>query len=241
MYPNQLGWLLIDEAGQATPQSIAGSIYRSKRSIILGDPLQVEPVVTIPSGLVFKLRQQDQVDLIWSPNQTSAHQLADRISTHGTYMQNGFSDDLIWTGFPLRTHRRCDDPMFTIANKIAYGEQMVKDTTDEPLEFDIGISQWFHIVDENPPINKHILEGEIEELKIKITQLQNKGYEGNIYVISPFKSVADQCAREFYRNSKISCGTIHKFQGKEADIVFLVLGGDPKSSGARNWASSKLN
>lgn len=241
LYPNQLGWLLIDEAGQATPQSIVGSIYRSKRSIIIGDPLQVEPVVTIPAGLVFKLRQQEQVDTIWSPTQTSAQQLVDRISTRGTYMQNGFSDDLIWTGFPLRTHRRCNDPMFTIANKIAYGEQMVKDTIDEPLEFDIGISQWFDIVDEKPPINKHALKGEIEELKTKIIQLQNKGYNGNIYVISPFKSVADQCAREFYRNQNISCGTIHKFQGKEADIVFLVLGSDPKSSGARNWASSKPN
>lgn len=241
LYPNQLGWLLIDEAGQATPQSIAGSLYRSKRSIIIGDPLQVEPVVTIPPGLVFKLRQQEQVDSAWSPTQTSAQQLADRISTRGTYMRNGFSDDLIWTGFPLRTHRRCYNPMFTIANKIAYGEQMVKDTTDVPLKADIGLSQWFHIADENPPINKHVLKGEIEALKAKIIQLQNNGYNGNIYVISPFKSVADQCAREFYQQPEISCGTIHKFQGKEADIVFLVLGSDPKSSGARNWASSKPN
>lgn len=88
---------------------------------------------------------------------------------------------------------------------------------------------------------QHVLKGEIEELKAKITQLQNNGYNGNIYVISPFKSVADLCAREFYQQPEISCGTIHKFQGKEADIVFLVLGSDPKSSGARNWASSKPN
>lgn len=245
LFPNmnedQIGWLLIDEAGQASPQFAAGSLHRSRRSIIIGDPLQVEPVVTIPSSLVFKLRKQNNVDPIWSPSQTSVQQLADRISTTGTYMQNGFSHQLIWTGYPLRTHRRCDDPMFTIANKIAYGEQMVKATQYEFVEHYIGPSQWFHIDDANPPINKHALKAEIDELKSKIKQLQEGGYKGGIYVISPFKTVASTCRNEFYENPAVSCGTIHKFQGKEADVVFLVLGSDPKSSGARNWASQKPN
>ena len=30
MGQDSLGWLLIDEAGQATPQSAAGAIWRSK-------------------------------------------------------------------------------------------------------------------------------------------------------------------------------------------------------------------
>lgn len=245
LFPNmnkgQIGWLLIDEAGQAAPQYVPGSLHRSKRSIIIGDPLQVEPVVTIPSNLVFKLRQQDKVDHRWSPSHTSAQQLADRISTRGTYMQNGFSEELIWTGYPLRTHRRCDDPMFSIANKIAYGEQMVKATQEEFVENYIGVSQWFHIDDTNPPINKHALKEEIEALKTKVNQLQKTGYTGNIYVISPFKTVASTCTSEFRENHAVSCGTIHRFQGKEADVVFLVLGSDPKSSGARNWASQKPN
>lgn len=42
-------------------------------------------------------------------------------------------------------------------------------------------------------------------------------------------------------DKKIECGTIHRFQGKEADVVFLVLGGDPRSQGARNWVSQKPN
>ncbi|WP_413603275.1 AAA domain-containing protein [Flavobacterium sp. 7A] len=60
-------------------------------------------------------------------------------------------------------------------------------------------------------------------------------------MISPFKSVASSCEEEFRNDKKILCGTINKFQGKEAEIVFLVLGSDPKSTGARNWASQKPN
>ncbi|SHL62651.1 DEAD/DEAH box helicase [Flavobacterium pectinovorum] len=238
---NQIGWLLIDEAGQATPQSAVGIIHRSKRCVIVGDPLQVEPVVTIPANLVAKLRQLSNVDLLWSPLQTSVQQLADRISLSGTYMQNGTESDPIWTGFPLRTHRRCDEPMFSIANKIAYSDQMVKAVKENSKEIFIGASQWFHVENINPPINKHVIIEEIDLLKIKITELLNSGYSGNIYVISPFKSVAGACDNEFRKIENVFCGTVHKFQGKEADIVFLVLGSDPKSSGARKWASQKPN
>ena len=90
-------------------------------------------------------------------------------------------------------------------------------------------------------INKHVIIEEIDLLKIKITELLNSGYSGNIYVISPFKSVAGACDNEFRKIENVFCGTVHKFQGKEADIVFLVLGSDPKSSGARKWASQKPN
>ncbi len=237
----QIGWLLIDEAGQATPQSAAGLIHRAKHCVIVGDPLQVEPVVTMPEKLVTKLRNEHSVSVDWSPYRTSVQQLADRVSLSGTYMNIGDTDEKIWTGFPLRTHRRCDDPMFSIANKIAYSDQMVKAIDTNSTETFIGPSCWFNVSTAPTIINKHVIKEEIDLLKLKITELRNIGYEGEIYVISPFKSIASYCNEILRGQPKISCGTIHTFQGKEADIVFLVLGSDPKSSGARNWASQKPN
>ena len=49
---NELGIVIIDEAGQATPFSAMGLLYRSNRCIIVGDPLQVEPVMTVTSTLI---------------------------------------------------------------------------------------------------------------------------------------------------------------------------------------------
>ena len=237
----QIGWLLIDEAGQATPQSAAGIIHRAKRCVIVGDPLQVEPVVTMPEKLMTKLRNEHKVSVDWSPHQASVQQLADRVSTSGTYMNVGGTDEKIWTGFPLRAHRRCDDPMFSIANEIAYSNQMVKAINKNSEEIFIGRSSWFNVSTETTLVNKHVIVEEITLLQQKIQELRGIGYSGSIYVISPFKSIANYCENTFRTDEKVSCGTIHKFQGKEADIVFLVLGSDLKSSGARNWASQKPN
>lgn len=245
LFPNinkkQIGWLLIDEAGQATPQSAVGLIHRARRCVIVGDPLQVEPVVTMPEKLVTKLRSEHNVPVDWSPYRVSVQQLADRVSKAGTEMTIGDTKEKIWTGFPLRTHRRCDDPMFSIANEIAYSNQMVKAVNKNSEEEFIGSSCWFNVHTDVTLVNKHVIVEEINLLQQKIQDLRNIGFKNDVYVISPFKSVASYCENVFRGDSKVSCGTIHRFQGKEAEIVFLVLGSDPKSSGARKWASQKPN
>ena len=234
-----IGWLLLDEAGQATPQSAAGIIYRAKRSIIIGDPLQIEPVVTVPGKLISVLNGQYKTDPLWSPLRSSAQILADRITVGGTWMKQSDNDEKIWTGFPLRTHRRCNNPMFAISNEIAYSNQMVKAMDDVPFECVLGPSAWFDI-DGSHIQNKQVVEEEISLLIEKIGLLGKTQEE--VFVISPFKSVADRCKQEFHHNNPtVQCGTIHTFQGKEADIVFLVLGSDPGKPGSRQWASQKPN
>jgi superfamily I DNA and/or RNA helicase len=40
---------------------------------------------------------------------------------------------------------------------------------------------------------------------------------------------------------EITAGTIHTAQGREADIVVIVLGGDPRRTGDKAWAAEKPN
>lgn len=64
-----------------------------------------------------------------------------------------------------------------------------------------------------------------------------------IALISPFRDCAHhlrRIARDFgVDGGKV--GTVHTAQGKEADVVILVLGGDPRLPGAKAWAASKPN
>ena len=98
-------------------------IWRAKQAVIVGDPLQIEPVVGLDDAVVEQVRKFYDVDSQWSLKTASVQNLADRANRFGSYISNDNSE--IWVGCPLRVHRRCLNPMFDIANKIAYGGKMV--------------------------------------------------------------------------------------------------------------------
>jgi superfamily I DNA and/or RNA helicase len=62
-----------------------------------------------------------------------------------------------------------------------------------------------------------------------------------VMVIGPFRDVDRGVRRVARRYPGVRAGTVHTAQGKEADIVLLVLGSDPRRPGARAWAASRPN
>lgn len=242
MGQGSIGWLLLDEAGQANPASACGAIWRSQRCILIGDTLQVPPVVTIPEGLTDFLQDQYKYpEAHWSPLYSSAQRLADRATMVGAEIDIAASP--VWTGVPLRAHRRCQEPMFSLANAIAYNDQMVKLTVDQETRPPLPKSCWIDTKGGHMT-NRHTVTEEITVVRQLLIQLSSADYgtEKEVYIISPFRTVGDHCRDEFVRKTnKIHSGTIHTFQGKEADIVLLVLGTERKNAGARQWASSIPN
>lgn len=238
-----LGWVLIDEAGQACPQQAAGAIWRSRRAVVVGDPLQLPPVVTIPKKVQLDIAASCDVSTDWLAPQVSVQSLADRVGRFGTTLGQGDRD--VWVSAPLKVHRRCDDPMFSLCNQIAYNGIMVNGVhrgSGESMWSKIPHSRW---LDEPANINEtHLQPNQIRRLRQVLEDLERRGipYSGMI-AISPFREVANKLSdlgRE-RRYSGLRAGTIHTAQGREADVVFLVLGGAPDRPGAKAWAAQTVN
>ena len=252
---NSIGWVLIDEAGQATPQAAVGAIMRAKRAFVVGDPLQIEPVVTLSGSLVEKLAEFFGVDANdWCAPFISTQSLADRSSKYGARIETNQGELII--GSPLLVHRRCEEPMFSVSNDLAYDGQMVKATVDKPSSIReiLGPSQWIHL--EGNARDKWCPEEGEKVVELIKSAANGLGTLPDIFVITPFRIVAENMRlrlrqeRNFFGQFGEDCdvwlanrvGTVHTFQGKEAEAVIFVLGAPMSSQGgARNWATSTVN
>jgi hypothetical protein len=240
-----LGWLFIDEAGQAAPQEAVGGVWRARRTVVVGDPLQLEPIVNLPLTVQHALRKTYEVPEVWTPDGTSVQGVADRVARYGTYLppQDG-GDEPIWIGAPLRVHRRCDRPMFEVCNRIAYGgDLMIYGTRLDGAYYDDNA--WLDV--DSSRTNGNWVPAEGDALRDLIADLLSHGVAAaDIRVISPFrdavrgsKDVCRQVVGGGFADDNV--GTVHTVQGKESDVVILVLGGRPDSPGVRRWASQRPN
>jgi len=251
--PASLGWLLIDEAGQALPQAAVGALMRTQRAVIVGDPQQIEPIVTLPDTLTEALCRRFGVD----PNRfnaplASAQTLADAATSYFAEFASRHGSRTV--GVPLLVHRRCAAPMFGISNAIAYERLMVdaKQPATSPIRELLGPSQWFDVhgstADKWCP----------EEGQIVLDLLQRIAaarLAPDLYIVTPFVIVQDNLRRMIYDSGVLDgwvkdprgwirerVGTVHTVQGREAEAVFFVLGAPtPLQSGARGWAGGRPN
>jgi hypothetical protein len=234
----EIGWLLVDEAGQAPPQAAVGALWRSRRALLVGDPLQLKPIVTVSDAVLEHMRTHYRVDGHWLPNRQSAQTLADEATPWGCMA--GPAGSKTWVGLPLVVHRRCDRPMHGLSNRIAYDGIMVYGTLAPSPEKETRASLptgWIHA---SGTSQGNWVPAEGKALQELLALLCKDGVEAkDVSVITPFRDVRNNL--KHIVGNKMVYGTIHTMQGKEAPVVIMVMGGNTAGSGARNWAVSEPN
>ena len=254
-----IGWLLIDEAGQAVPQAAVGAIRRARRVVAVGDPLQIEPVVKLPQGVSRRVAEAYGIDPdAFVAPMASIQALVDRASRYrGSFTApDGVGRRVV--GAPLLVHRRCQEPMFSMSNAMAYDGQMVFAVSGRPpgaAEAALGRSHWID-VPALPGQSGKFSEDEADALVDAFARLAATGAKApDCYVLSPFREVANRLRARLSSERQIlsrlgvgdrwvaeRTGTVHVAQGREASAIFLVLGAPGEDqNGARHWASSEPN
>lgn len=226
---NMLPWIdecvdrvIVDESGMIPLQQTFPLLVRTRKAIVVGDPLQIEPIMDQSQQTLdnyfqkaFNERGLTQEDYYrYSP---------DEIDTATTYHRaagvSGRPDDP-GQRIQLVEHYRCQPNIIAFCDRIAsYG--LIPKT--EPKDSLLGPNLIAYHVEGNM-IAKENRE-EITAIHEVIQHLVNHGYSPEeIGVISAFRAQADALIESLpkqFPQLKNAIGTVHKFQGSERRVIIL--------------------
>ncbi|MBP3943539.1 AAA family ATPase [Sphingobacteriaceae bacterium WQ 2009] len=225
--------LIIDEASQSDITSVLPMLYRAKRVVILGDPLQLTHITSV---------SKDE-------NSYVAEKLGISIYDHNYVMDSLFLHaDKIAGKHEMRPvfldeHYRCHPEIIQFSNQYFYKEMAGQEMTirSTASQFTIGDRgfNWEDVqgkVDEHSNTNK----AEIEKCLSLGLALRNKYPDASIGITTPFNHQKHQLIKAFapYPELKIVVDTVHRFQGDEKDIMIFSL---VCSEGARSSMTNFIN
>jgi superfamily I DNA/RNA helicase len=138
--------------------------------------------------------------------------------------------------------------MFSVSNAISYDNMMVYGTEEHKGDLWFGESSWIEV-----PATSRSGNSVPEQVAVAVQMAAEfekhydikAGGKYNLYLITPFKDVRnalEDALRSRIRTRAVVSGmfgTVHTFQGKEADVVIFVLGGTRGS--ISSFAADKAN
>lgn len=248
------GLSMIDESGQAVNYHVVGLLQRSKQTIFVGDPIQLEPVVTIQPSIDLAIAS----DFLPISTQDGSRRWGDDYMVSASSAQSlgdnagQFSAKIgsRKVGIPLLVHRRCNEPMFSVSNKIAYDKRMVQASI--PYKWNAIQSGWINVTELPSEVKKQGYANQKEvtvafDLIKFLVEEQPNMVAGGVYIITPFSKMRTELKTQWTSKAKSTLnhewmkeafgkdkvesdlsefaenniGTVHTFQGKEASTVIM--------------------
>jgi superfamily I DNA and/or RNA helicase len=207
--------LLIDEAGQVMPHYLIGPLFRARRTIIVGDILQLKPVRNQLYPKVFeKYEHKYGLKDIYNLDNQSAQNFANIGTDYYELLDNQK------IGILLVEHRRCEKNIAMFSNNYVYSNRMKIVNGNKSKEL-LGTN--FTFVDIKGIKNKNFTNNaEVNICKAIVAELEKINSASEIGIITPYKNQKKLLCNQI-KSSNIECGTVHTFQGKGKDIIIISL------------------
>lgn len=195
---------IMDEASQCNTAVSIVPIIRGKSLMLVGDPQQLNPVITLDPNINAELKAKYNVNDSYDYIQNSIYK---------AFLAN----DAISQETLLRNHYRCAKEIIEFNNRKYYNNQLnVKSRImyEKPL--------MFCEVAEDYSIEKNTAPEEVET----VIQYVKKNPGKKIGIITPFKNQKDLIEHRLIEeklDKEINCGTVHAFQGDEKDEILFSL------------------
>jgi len=214
---------IIDESGMIPVHQSFPLLVRSRKAIIVGDPLQIEPVITLSDQRRDKYRQTAFLDRELTEIDYHCYSPEEEYSATTYHRAAGVTgeDGNTGNGIRLMEHYRCQPSIIQYCNAIAgYGLEIKTEPVDSLLES--------HLIayDVEGNIRNNVNEEEVTAVCEIIQHLLDQGYSlKDIGVISAFRAQAnaltEAITKIFPQFNRKFVGTIHTFQGSEKKVIIL--------------------
>ena len=222
--------VVIDEASQCDIASALPLLYRARRAVIIGDPLQLKHVSTVAP-------QQDRLML-------AAHGLAEGHAAWAYSVNSLFDLARSWCRYEdivnLRDHHRSHRDIIAFSNRHFYRGALRIATDHERLkrprtegEPPGPAVRWRDVKGKviRPPGGGALNTPEAEAIVAEVRKLVlDRGYNGAIGVVTPFRAQANRVRTLVHQDRELShrlaalqfvVDTVHGFQGDERDVILF--------------------
>lgn len=235
--------LIVDEAGQVSPEIAAGAFSLAKKALVVGDVYQIEPVwgvtkamdqaLALAYGAISSLKEYERLEQTGlNASSSSVMKVAAKCCRYAKFDEKGLF---------LCEHRRCYDEIIDYCNQLVYKGHLCPMRGRGKDDQKRAMKQWPQMGYKQIDTEHSTREGnsrgnrfEAEQISLWLKnqfELIMNAYpeeapENLVGVITPFRAQAAFIRSALKRNlpehwSDISVGTVHTFQGAERKMIIL--------------------
>lgn len=227
--------LIVDEAGQVTPEISVASLALAKKMLAVGDTFQLEPVHKISKAIDF--------------GNLASHGLSNhegRLETGGLKCSSGsfmviaqqathIVESDVYRGLMFVEHRRCVPEIISYCNDLAYNhmlqpkrESISKEQRILPAMGYAHIHGEMRVGTRENPVEAAAIADWVDHQRGKMEKHYNMDLSDIVAIITPFRDQKELLRKEFagrglpvLDKQGIIIGTVHALQGAERPVVIF--------------------
>ncbi|MFI9626991.1 AAA domain-containing protein [Streptomyces sp. NPDC052042] len=233
--------VVVDEASQCAIPHVLPLLFRARRALVIGDPMQLTHITQTSPHREALIRRGNGLRSDW----LEKHHLAYRRHSAFHAAEQSAGGTLL-----LDEHFRCHPHIAGISNEFFYdgGLTVLTDTRGRPALARRPAVIWTDVTGRaaRPPFGgSWVNEDEIRKVRDSVRYLlEQLPPEATVGVVTPFTAQAETLRKRLrpYDEERLRIGTVHTFQGGERDVmVFSLVVGEGMHPGAVEWVAGQLN
>lgn len=247
LVPKLFDLVVIDEASQCSIASVLPLLFRAKRALIIGDPMQLGHI----PGITPEQERQARIR-----SGLSAAHLEDRRLTYHVYASYHAAAQHGEAALLLDEHYRCHPAIADVVNGYCYAGQLqvLTDVRSQVPALDpVGATDpapvlaWVDVPhgESARGAGGQSWRNAAEAQRVRETVdelLARLPGQATVGVVTPFRAQKEALARVWADDDRVRVGTVHAFQGGQRDVMVLspvaTYNTPPRTT---HWVSSQVN